>query len=577
MFPQANNFFGRLADAAERDWHTRDSLAFFSGLKWLDGRPLVETIEPYRRRLLATALDTYRADGAPAYNFVLSGRAKKNWKSADLVLAAFYCLLIRESAGGNDCYILANDEDQAGDDLELAKKLVIVNTDLSAQLVVMQKQIRRRDDAGTLAILPARDAVGQHGKTALFLGFDEIHGYRSYDLFEALAPDPTRVDVLTWITSYDTIWNAAGVPLYDFKAIGRAGSDPRMLFSWYSGDLCTDPDFAHLEPELRANPSIGSWPEGRAYLDQQRRRLPTHKFRRLHLNLPGAPNGAFLDTGAVLGAINGGRTSSPRRLDVRHVAFVDMSGGSSDDATLSIAHKVGSRAVVDLVESQAGSAPFNPRTAIKKFAALIKSYGLSSVTGDNYAGETFKADFESEGISYRSSPLNKTELYEHLEPALNAREVDLPDIPKLQEQLLTLVLKGARIDHQSGDHDDWANAVAGAVWCAIGGEPMQARGIFEFYRREAEKVGYKESELPEVKLPVVNAKPPLDFGFTLGATPQVVGTIKVRVPKGTSCVFGQSGQKYPVVRGCVAVAAEDAESLMRLGWQRVEQAPEAAE
>jgi hypothetical protein len=26
---------------------------------------------------------------------------------------------------------------------------------------------------------------------------------------------------------------------------------------------------------------MSSWPEGRAYLDQQRRRLPTHKFRRL--------------------------------------------------------------------------------------------------------------------------------------------------------------------------------------------------------------------------------------------------------------------------------------------------------
>jgi len=59
-------------------------------------------------------------------------------------------------------------------------------------------------------------------------------------------------------------------------------------------------------------PSIASWPEGRAYLDQQRRRLPTHKFRRLHLNLPGSPNGAFLDQGAVLAAIVAGRKVLPR-------------------------------------------------------------------------------------------------------------------------------------------------------------------------------------------------------------------------------------------------------------------------
>jgi hypothetical protein len=56
-----------------------------------------------------------------------------------------------------------------------------------------------------------------------------------------------------------------------------------MLFSWYSGgELCTDPEFAGLEPELRANPSLGSWPEGHAYLDQQRLRLPTASYRRLH-------------------------------------------------------------------------------------------------------------------------------------------------------------------------------------------------------------------------------------------------------------------------------------------------------
>ena len=293
-----------------------------------------------------------------------------------------------------------------------------------------------------------------------------FYSYKTYDLFEALAPDPTRADALTWVTSYDTVYNVPGVPLHDFKEAGKAGADPRMLFSWYSGADCTDSDFAELEPELRANPSIASWPEGRAYLDQQRRRLPTHKFRRLHLNLPGSPNGAFLDQGAVLAATVTGRTALAPQPHIRYVAFVDMAGGSNDDATLAIAHKDGQRTVVDLVVSQAGRPPFNPRSAVSKFASVIRQYGATRVTGDNYAGETFKADFASEGISYRSSPLSKTELYEEFEPRLNAGEVELPDIPKLQEQLLTLVIKGARIDHQAGDHDDWANVAAGVVWVA---------------------------------------------------------------------------------------------------------------
>jgi hypothetical protein len=443
------------------------SLAFFDKLRWLDGRPLLDTIEPYRRRLFTAALDTFRPDGSPVHNLVVSGRAKKNGKTCDLVLAALYCTVIRRrSMQGNDALILASDEDQAGDDLSLARKLVDCNPELRAEFQrPLVRELRLRDGGGSIRVLPAKDVAGAHGKTFGFCGHDEIHTARNWDLLESLQPDPSRADALTWITSYDTIYNTPGVPLVDLKAIGKAGTDPRMLFSWYSGDLCTDPDFADLEPELRANPSMDSWPEGREYLVQQKRRLPTHKYRRLHLNLPGAPNGAFLDQGAVLGAIVSGQVALPPQPGTRYVCFVDMSGGSNDDATLAVGHKAADgRVVVDLVVSQAGSPPFNPRSAVKKFAAIIKGYGASEVVGDNYAGETFKQDFEAERIRYVPSPLTATELYEAFEPRLNAGEIDLPDVAKLQEQLLTLVIRGARIGHQSGDHDDWANAVAGCVW-----------------------------------------------------------------------------------------------------------------
>ena len=90
-----------------------------------------------------------------------------------------------------------------------------------------------------------------------------------------------------------------------------------MLFSWYSSDKCTDPAFADLLPELRANPSIGSF-RGAAYIEQQRKRLPTHKFRRLHLNLPGAPNGAFLDQGVVMAAVVPGRKAIPYQEGIRY-------------------------------------------------------------------------------------------------------------------------------------------------------------------------------------------------------------------------------------------------------------------
>ena len=262
------------------------SLQFFSKLVWLDGTPLMSTIEPYRRRLFTSALDTVGADGWPVFNVVLAGRGKKNWKSADLELAGLYCTVVRRSVQGGNSLILASDEGQAADDLDLLKKLVEVNPPLRSEFEVLAKELKLKDGSGLIRILPTGDATGLHGKTFGFLGLDEIHTQNDWRVLEALQPDPTRRDALTWITSYDFITDEEGQPLHDLKKLGMSGTDKRLLFSWYSGDYCTDPDFADLPPEERANPSASSWPEGNGYLEQQRRRLPANIFRRLHLNLP---------------------------------------------------------------------------------------------------------------------------------------------------------------------------------------------------------------------------------------------------------------------------------------------------
>jgi hypothetical protein len=442
---------------------------FFGRLKWLDGRPLMETIEPYRRTIFEQVLYTFDADGNPQFNLALCGRAKKNWKTSDLVLAALYRFLAWPSDKGNDCFILANDEGQAADDLTLAKKLIQANPVLAREVTVAKKEIVRNDGRGTLKILPAGDVAGQHGKTYLFCGFDEIHPYRSHDLFEALAPDPSRQDALNWITSYAGIRHAPGIPLYDFLQTGLRGDDPRMFFSWYAADFTTDATLAEAAPLAKANPSMASWGNDH-YLDQQRTRLPTHKFRRLHLNLPGAPDAAAFDGDAVMAAIVTGRKRLGRELGRVYFAFVDMSGGSNDDATLGIAHYDATRKiyVLDVIMCQAGKAPFNPRDAVRKFSAALRDYGLTTVSGDDYAGDTFKRDFEIEGITFIAIKMSKSEIYEAFEPKLNAGEVELLDDPKLQEQLMTLVYRGGKIDHQTGDHDDFANAACGAIWLTTG-------------------------------------------------------------------------------------------------------------
>ena len=89
---------------------------------------------------------------------------------------------------------------------------------------------------------------------------------------------------------------------------------------------------------------------------------------------------------------------------------------------------------------------------------------MGQVYGDAYAGQTFRRDFEDAGVKYQPIKETKSDIYEAFEPKLNASVVELLDIPELQEQLLTLVWRGTRIDHLPGDHDDYANAAAGVIW-----------------------------------------------------------------------------------------------------------------
>jgi hypothetical protein len=444
---------------------------FFGLLLWIDGRPLLSVIEPYRLRAFKAFLDP--VDGKLRYNLGLLGRAKKNWKSADLVLAAFFTLLANDSIGGNEILVVASDLGQADEDLSLAKKLVEVNPVLAERVIVRETAILRADGRGRLRILPGRDVSGEHGKSYRALFIDEIHTQRTWDLLEALSLDPTRPDAQMWITSYASLHHKPGVPLFDLMAIGKAGTDPRMLFSWYGADYTTDPDFQTVAPEVRANPSMNTWPEGEAYLQQQQLRLPGHKFRRLHLNLGGLPEGAAYTVEKILDAIPRGVTSVPYEEGIEHVGYVDMSGGSNDEAYLAVG-KVNrqGQSILCRLENQGGPVPFDPRKAVARFSKILDEYHVSRVYGDRFGGQTFVYDFLRYGKTLLVSQATTSQVYEALEPRLNAGEIVLLDHAVLEMQLLGLIWKGQKITHPSGEHDDAATAAAGALLLATEGEEM---------------------------------------------------------------------------------------------------------
>ena len=90
------------------------------------------------------------------------------------------------------------------------------------------------------------------------------------------------------------------------------------------------------------------------------------------------------------------------------------------------------------------------------------------MTGDAYAGEWPREQFQKRGVMYLKSSRNKSQIYTDLLPLLNSQKVELPPDAQLHRELLGLERRTSRggrdsIDHCPRAHDDLANAVAGVL------------------------------------------------------------------------------------------------------------------
>jgi hypothetical protein len=98
----------------------------------------------------------------------------------------------------------------------------------------------------------------------------------------------------------------------------------------------------------------------------------------------------------------------------------------------------------------------------------LKTYGITSVRGDRYAGEWPRERFRVHGIQYELSDKTTSDIYRDFLPIVNSKQCDLLDHKRLFTQLINLERRTSRggrdlIGHAPGAHDDIANAVAGVV------------------------------------------------------------------------------------------------------------------
>lgn len=221
-----------------------------------------------------------------------------------------------------------------------------------------------------------------------------------------------------------------------------------------------DPVLVWQAATRRMNPSVPQ-----SFIDAEMQRDAT-SARAEYLAQFRADIEAFITREAVEACISKNVYERGRIERVKYSAFCDPSGGTADSMTLAIASKQNGIATLDALRER--KPPFSPEQVVSEFAALLKSYGVTKVLGDRYAGEWVKEPFRAHGITYESAAKPKSDLYRDFLPLVNSRKVDLLDHPKLLQQLVGLERRVARsgkdsIDHGLGAHDDIANAVAGAL------------------------------------------------------------------------------------------------------------------
>ena len=217
-------------------------------------------------------------------------------------------------------------------------------------------------------------------------------------------------------------------------------------------------------PSVLMNPSL------KAERLERERRLDPDRFSREYEAEFAEDLEAFLPSAWVESAVVPGRHELPPCEGVNYMGAVDPSGGGQDAFTLSIVHTEGNaperRVIQDVMKgwTRTRSLTVDLESVVREIAETLKSYRLSSVTGDRYAGHWVRQAFQAQGIRYEEAQ-PKAEAYLELEPLFAQGRIEILDHPQLIRELKTLERRpraGGKtlVDHPRGGHDDYANALA---------------------------------------------------------------------------------------------------------------------
>ena len=121
-----------------------------------------------------------------------------------------------------------------------------------------------------------------------------------------------------------------------------------------------------------------------------------------------------------------------------HLVAVDPATGAGQDSmTACVVHveeTEDGRLVVVVDALREWRPSFDPEAVTRECAVLCRAYDTDRVHGDRFAGGWTDAAFRRSGITYEPMPFSKSQAYVDFLRLVNARQVELPDSPRLLQQ-----------------------------------------------------------------------------------------------------------------------------------------------
>jgi len=174
---------------------------------------------------------------------------------------------------------------------------------------------------------------------------------------------------------------------------------------------------------------------------------------------------SYLSSEAIEAVTAPGRYELPCVKGITYQAFHDSSGGRGDAAVLCVVHREDEKVVQDCIRIK--KSPHNPQDCTREFAEIVKSYGISSVTGDRYAGSWNSSEWQAHGCTYKNAELSKSDYYLEFLPIVMRGGCELLDNKQQAAELRQLLRRTGKgkdtVDHPPNLHDDSSNACAGAI------------------------------------------------------------------------------------------------------------------